>query len=723
MRSIAQVLLVLVAISTIPLTVYPVSAQSSLIDYAIEEGVQYVIRSIAFIDQSKAVIRDHPSIPITVEWNGRVFMAGGFLDPGDRDYYHEIVNVSSNSISVRLYFNVNGDLTYDIVILVTVTNIDAHRDSVTLVVERCSVTGAKLYVGNYGRVTNGDVIYTGYTKIWIERYTYTSHYSNRYVARHSTRIAAWLLEDLGYTGFSQPLHNFMNALNFTYDVYAPVFGRSNNYPDDFFDRLTDTWLGAGYSNHPWVFTSQLSLYPYKSRIYIFDSAGLASLAVRGWKEAPLAKLLMALHLLNKYGTQRADNAASLIGQALHEGGWDGYGLSKARLELDYVFFNNGNLCESIPLLPLAIQLHGIFAPLSRDCVYVYNYEGYPVYLNAVLLAALVRYYIVAGQETITYAGATYNVLDIADKLAGILVRVQWIHQQNTPWGALGLAMHRGGWPAAYDIVDGEIIVKPSAWGTIDMVTTAFDKLSFVLFALGYPVKETLKLFGVNPPSDFSWEVAVKPALPMPGEWPTIVNSESTILAIQALRLYRQLYRTATDSSVYLFPQGVFIEGGGNSSGNGRSGGSTSADGRFIRAWAESCASSSYRYQYARYRLILPATGNYTVVVSGASQYYLGASSWLRADFELHVKLYDGNWNILSSTAITVGSVIANNSGLVERVNATPIYVVINVTTPTRTIYVEVGVAARAVGYAYADIGSPTRYVHVESVKAVQRGTI
>ncbi|MEM4562280.1 MAG: hypothetical protein QW123_05340 [Desulfurococcaceae archaeon] len=720
MRSVALVLLALVVISTMQLIVHVASAQSP-IDYAIEQGVQHVIRSIAFIDQSKAVVRDHPSIPITVEWNGKVFMAGGFLDPGNRDYYHELINVSSNSMTLRFYFNVDGDLTYDIVIRVTVTNIDAHRDSVTLVVERCRVTGAKLYVGNYGRVINGDVIYTGYTRTWIEWYTYTSHYSNRYVARHSTRIAAWLLEDLGYTEFSQALHNFMNTLNFTYDVYAPVFGRSNNYPDDFFDRLTETWLGAGYNNHPWVFTSQVSLYPYKSRIYIFNSAGLASLTVRGWREAPLAKLLMALHLLNKYGRQRVSDAASLIGQALHEGGWDGNGLSKARLELDYVFLNNRNLCESIFPLPLVMQLHGIFAPLPRDCVYVYSYEGYPVYLNSVLLAALVRYYMVTGQETITYAGTTYNVLDIADKLAGILVRVQWIHQQNTPWGTLSLAMYRGGWPAAYDVVDGGIIVKPSAWGVIDTLTSSFDKLSFVLFALGYPMKELLKQFGVNPPSEFSWEVAAKPALPMPGEWPSIVNSESTILAIQALRLYRQLYRTAIDSSVYLFPQGVFIEGGGY--GSGITNGNTSTDGRFIRAQAQSYASYSYRYQYARYRLILPATGNYTLVVSGASQYYLGISSWLRADFELHVKVYDGNWNILNSTMIIVDKVTVTSSGLVERVNATPIYVVINVTTPTRTIYVEVGVAARAEGYAYVDIGSLTRYVHVESIKAVPRGTI
>ncbi|MEM4847281.1 MAG: hypothetical protein QW794_05955 [Thermosphaera sp.] len=721
MRSAALVLLILVAVSAASI-VPSASAQSSVIDYAIEEGIQHIIRSIAFIDSTKAVVRDHPGVPITIEWNGRVLMAGGLLDPGNRDYYHELVNISSNSMTLRYYFNVDGDLIYDIVILVNVTNIDAHRDSVTLIVERCNVTGARLYVGNINRVISGEVIYTGYNRTWTLWYTYTNHYSNRYVARHSTRIAAWLLEDLGYTGLSQPLHNFMNSLSFIYDVYAPVFGRSNNYPDDFFDRLIETWLGAGYNNHPWVFTSQVSLYPYKSRIYIFDSVGLASLAVRGWKEAPLAKLLMALHLLNKYGTQRASDAAKLIGQALHEGGWDGYGLSRARLELDYVFFNNRNLCEIIYSIPLAtIRLHGIYSPFTRDCVYVYNYKGYPVYLNAVLLAALVRYYMVTGNETITYGLTTYNVLDIADRLAGILVRIQWIHRQNTPWGTLRLAMYRGGWPAAYDVVGGEIIVKPSAWGVIDALTSAIDELSFVLFALGYPIKERLKEYGINPPTDFSWEEAVKPSLPMPGEWPTIVNSESTILAVQALRLYRQLYRTPTASSAYLYPNGVFIGGGG--SGVGRSGGNTSADGRFIYAWAESHASSSHRYQYARYRLILPAVGDYTIVIGGASQYYLGAFSWLRADFELHVKVYDGNWNILNSTTITVDSVIANNSGLVERVNATPIYVVINVTTPTRTIYVEVGVVARAVGYAYANIGSPGRYVYIESIKAVQRGTI
>ncbi len=230
-------------ISPLIISIDLVRAQaSSAIDNAINEGINYVLRSIVFLDSSwsKAVMRDHPSIPITIVWNGNRITAGGVLDPGNRDYKGES-SVGPNYIYEKYYFNPDHQGDYDVVVEVKVTNIDETTDKVNIAVVKCTLNNVKMIVGSYNPVIN-TYIYSGWTKTITAPYYYQWRYSARYVARHSTRIAAWLLEEFGYDEYAKALNNFMNSLGFKYDVYAPVFGKDINYPDDFFDKKAETYI-------------------------------------------------------------------------------------------------------------------------------------------------------------------------------------------------------------------------------------------------------------------------------------------------------------------------------------------------------------------------------------------------------------------------------------------------------------------------------------------------
>ncbi len=150
-------------------------------------------------------------------------------------------------------------------------------------------------------------------------------------------------------------------------------------------------------------------------MYIFDSLGIFDIALRGWKSAPLYYLLKALHYINKYGTAKQSEIEQLIIKAMNTGSLDLYGLHTAKLDVGYVTTGTPN-----------------------SITYTYHYKGYPVYLNAVFLITLVRYYKLTGKTTLNGV----DILKLADRLAGILLKSQWIYEHETPWGTLRLALYR-----------------------------------------------------------------------------------------------------------------------------------------------------------------------------------------------------------------------------------------------------------------------------------------
>ena len=618
----------------------------SELDQAINLGISVVYDSVRPVDSSYIyyVMPDHPSPTISVEYDGKVYVPGSFFDPGDRQYKTELVSVTYNSVSWRYYFNVDKDDDYDIVIYAQLTNINYYTDRLYIFVDKAEYN-FNIIIGTYYPYKYYNVGQGWSTTIDIYGWSRYRFLSARYVARHSTRIAAWLLEDAGYTTIASRLHNLMDSCDYTYDVYAPVFGRDVNYPDDFFTK-PETWLGKGYSCLPWS-TGIFINYPYKSRMYIFKAFSdyTYHAALRAWEEAPLSKLLKAMHLLNKYGAAKASKAEQLIAEAITEGGWDGYGIKHAEIDLGYV----------------ATGYH-------LGVEYPYNYAGYPVYLNAVLLAALVKYYQVTGDRWI----AGNDILYMADRLAGILVKLQWKYEHKTPWGYVRLVLFRGWWPAAYDV--GSLISKSSAWGIIDTLTHTADNVAGIL---------------AKARVDFPSEAL----RPMPSEFPfAIVNSESTILAIQALKLYRQLGREPIDpiSDVIAGFDGVFVEGGGGGYAIGDShGGETSDDGRWIVASAlvPGLGGDAWHYQYAKFKFSLEGGGYYKLRIASMVSYSGKDSYGSSAYVYLVVKLLDA-----------YGNVVAQVEKLVDHVNENTLF------NKAKAVTIEFDTGYISGGTYYVEIG-------------------
>ncbi|WP_148678938.1 hypothetical protein [Aeropyrum pernix] len=617
---------------------------------AIDLGVQAVLDAIRPVDVNGStyyVMPDYPSPTIMVKYNGELYVPGSFLDPGDKYYKTELVGVTNNMVAWRYYFNVDSDSDYDIVIYASLTNVDYNTDELLVYVDESE------YQFDLALGTRGSYWYYGVTQGWSTTKTiyegndYKFH-SARYVLRHSTIIAAWLLEDEGYSYYPRKMKELWdNVVDFNYDVYAPLFGRSKTYPDSFFDYRYSTWLSwNGYEGHPWQVGDYLVNYPYKSRIYILDSLGLFNEAISGWKEFPLHKLLRAMHLLDKYGASAQSEAEQLIAEAIIEGGWDGYGLKKA-------------------------NVYGLS----------WSYKGYPVYLNATLLAALVKYYDTTGDRWV----AGNDILYMADRLAGILVRLQWDYEHDTPWGPVRLALFRGWWPAAYDI--GSLVSKPSAWGILDTFTSGLDSVTGVLATLGYDVGEALR--------------------PMPSEWPfAVVNSESTILAVQALKLYLDLAQRLGRSPLDPLQEpkalwsGELVETGGDSTGflsltSYYADYGVSGDGWLLRVAAFSdIYEDAWAYAYSKVRLNAPASGSYTLRIL-MMVYYYGVDSYGNTGYVIAVvKLYDPSGNLIKHVEDTVVTIEKDLPPGMEGVK-TLSFELNNLQLGAGDYYVEVGLKALA----------------------------
>ncbi len=627
------------------------------VEQAINLGTQAIydaIRPIEVNGEYYYIMPDHPSPTISVEYNGQLYVPGSFLDPGDLSYRSELVYVSNNQVAWRYYYNVDNDDDYDIIVYASLSNVDYNTDKLYIYLEKAEYT-ITLVVGSALVYRYNNVGQGWSTTIYIDESNDYRFHSARYVLRHSTIIAAWLLEDEGYTYFANKMETLWdNIVDFDYDVYAPVFGRSNSYPDNFFDLDYATWISwNGYSGHPWNTdpSSDFINYPYKSRMYIFNELGITDMGIRGWEDAPLYLLLKALHLLNKYGASKQAEVEQLIAKAIDEGSWDGYGLKSALLDPTWVT-SGYRTAETVP----------------------YSYKGYPVYLNAVFLATLVKYYEVTGDRWIS----GNDILYIADRLAGILVKLQWNYIHETPWGTVKLALFRGWWPAAYDI--GSLISKPSAWGILDTITSGLDAVAEGMAKIGIDVSNGL--------------------LPMPSEWPfAVVNSESTILAVQALKLYynlaQQLGRSPVDplSDPTIGANGRFVEEGGGGSGTIH-GGDTDDGGRWIYAMAitPGLGGDAWHYQYAKYELELSQSGDYSLVSYLLIRYNTYDSLGSSAKGILVFKVIDSSGTVLSQLEVEAFNIDEDSSAggaVAKSVELQLGYL------PAGTYYIEVGIKAIA----------------------------
>ncbi|MCE4608820.1 MAG: hypothetical protein F7C36_00350 [Desulfurococcales archaeon] len=651
----------------------------SYVEEAINLGVQAVKTAIRPLGNYMYVMPDHPSPTISVEYNGEIYIPGSFLDPGDLLYKTELVEVTQYSVAWRYYFNVDSDEDYDIIIYARLQNVDPSTDKLTINVDKSEYT-ITLLVGTRDPYKYTSVNEGFSTTIYITDSNRDKFHSARYVARHSTQLAGWLMYEEKEYGLSQGLLMTMEEVGFWYDVYDPIWGRSNSYPDNYWDYPQKTWLANGYEAHPWDKSETLLNYPYRSRMYILDALPTdysLEAGIRGWEDAPLYSLLKAIHLLNKYGTSKASEAEQLIAHALWEGRWDGYGLHYAMLDPTWITTGQ-KLSEFVS----------------------YEYKGYPIYLNSVLLIALIRYYEVTGDQYIS----DQNILYMADRLAGILVNTQWRYEHETPWGLVRLALFKGWWPAAYSI--GSYILKPSAWGIIDTITSGWDEVTGYLAKLGIDIGKAFR--------------------PMPSEWPfAIVNSESTLLAIKALKVYldfAQKYgRQPVDVAVARVGGVEFVEvGGGCYPSCGfepkRYNITIGADdyGRWINATTISAMSGeAWAYSYAKFKFRTDTSGTHQIQVGVTLNYTLLDYYDVRERIFIVIKIIDSTNTVVEQWENLVIE-LDNETFIVKTLS---LYYEYNTTLSPGDYYIEIGLKTQVIGGSFIIIpGKAKAYASIDFIK-------
>jgi len=434
---------------------YPVNATSD-VDDAINKGLAWLDRRYMNISPEKAVIKNAGGLPFriyireTAEWR----LAGTeYCIP-------ELITITSTKIVGRYKFEEGDNWDYNDLIIYFEYSSD---DSDTM----------KLYVKmeKYGSANTIEV-WIGFTQLWVgnhegESKTLYKDYgwsTLAYSPRHASRMAAHLYEALGQTEKANKLNKLMDDAGYTKDVYDPLFGKSNDYPDDFFFDPT-TWEGPNYAYDPyWAHLPRGDfLYPYKSRL-------LAAGAQASWigdveEYTPRHECLKALHLMNKYGYSRLDEAKQLIDSA----GWDGYGCRRT------IHFGPG---QSL----------------------TYTYTAYPTYVTGCYLAAVSK-----------YAGMTGDpeYIQKAREACGVILSCQWTYPFETvDYGDVYFADEIGGFITSY-LPYGSIAWHPQ-WGPfVDAFYELLDKMNY--FEQQAPEKVI---------ADF-------------------VNAESTIICIQALRIYKQ----------------------------------------------------------------------------------------------------------------------------------------------------------------------------------------
>lgn len=627
---------------------------SDPVEEAISKGISWVSRAVAEINDNEAVMRDHVGIPIAIIYNNTLFMAGGFYEPKHTYYKAELLGFQSDGVYMRFYFNPDKSGDYDVVLYVRYYNDGSYtQDKLYIYVEKCTLSGVILRVGSYPVVYQHEIHLGSSITLTADVGGDAWYYSQRYVARHSTRIAAWLLEDY-QPSLAQKLLNFMEDHGYTFDVYDPLFGKSGNVAD--FDQAAEavsTWKGKGYSDLPWFggINAERDLYPYYSKVVsVIEDLG-ADVWYTMFEHHVYYKLLKAAWYLDRYGSDGQSQAESLISEALDEGGWDGYGLRRGS--------------------------------------YTFYYSNYPTYLNAILLIVLSKYYRITGDRYIN----GQDILAMADRLAGILVKLQWDYEEEVDGITVKLATYRGSFASGYRI-DGVEKVS-TGWGDSGLFAWSENIASLIdKHVLSFLENHGIYIAG--------FRMMAEPENPF-----AFTNSETTILAIQALREYEKLGRTPYYPSSHVDTGGGEIyDAGHDSGGEGDTHGSTSYDGRVITAHINTAyGEEGWYYQYAVFKFPVEESGNYNLSLAAALSYRLEASTpGDEAEIEFSYMVYDSNHNAIAGACKIIKD-IGSSTNVVEEGGLVTLTANIGNLSPG-TYYVEVGVIVRgvstSVGHALSD---------------------
>jgi hypothetical protein len=434
--------IIIISISLIqfPLLTPKAEAIPSLnaINYAISKGKTYLDRFYVdnFPSSGYAVMRDLPSLPFNIYSS----YANQFRFAGTEYVQSELVSVGNglqnSPLIFRYKFEDGSDNDFNDLIIKVYYMVGDSLGSMRVIVEKESSDAAfpiNLYIGDTLIASNIQAQPDGTTWV-VERNR--GWESARYIARHATRIAAWLYEDFGDTAKANKLHAFMNYYGYSKDVYAPLWGKSNSYNDEY-----DLWSTASfpdpstYANLPWR-TTDYGEIPYKSRLALAPARDTYLHLNRededGMVRPALGDLILAIHYMNKYGSSKLSIAKALIDRA----GWDGNGFRKTAMA--------GGVIYSAP--------------------------AYQTYATAVGLIAYIKYW---------YLSQDPNVVNTINQIASVLLQLQYRYGV-TEIQDVGVSYYydqEGGWLTSYD-TGGSYIYKPWISPIIDVAYKILDSLGY-----------------------------------------------------------------------------------------------------------------------------------------------------------------------------------------------------------------------------------------------------
>ena len=456
------------------------------INEALELGFKFLNRLYDEISSTEAIMRDYPATPLRVHRVVEGFldvshMAGGYdcypcTTPYENKEYCQIEAIDYTHS--RYKFELTHDNLYydgyvaeddpdwdfdDLILYVTYEGYSEKRMKLTVTIERLEEGfTVDIYFGSILLWDDATHANEGET---ITKYIEYGQPSWRYTIRHGAKIAANLYEAVGLTSRANKLIKVWNDNGYTKDIYDPLFGKSNNYPDDFLDSSECFHDADVYESGNWFFQPfGIDYYPYKSRIIFAPDIYLMAFQCQNHY-----KLLKALHLMNKYGNQ--EPYISQAKQLIDETGWDGVGCSRTY----YI--------DGVPI----------------------TYPGYITHHTACFLAAAAKYASLTGDQ---------EYWEKAHQAARVLLDVQIKSSDiyTDDYGWVKRPDYIGGWMTGYMPTSPEYKwVNVGGLGGTE-----------ILFKI-------LEYYGIFEPT--------------PSETPTppMTSQEPTILAMQALRIYKQLY--------------------------------------------------------------------------------------------------------------------------------------------------------------------------------------
>ncbi len=136
----------------------------------------------------------------------------------------------------------------------------------------------------------------------------------------------------------------------------------------------------------------------------------------------------------------------------------------------------------------------------------------------------------------------------------------------------------------------------------------------------------------------------------------LVNSESTILAIEALRTYKELNRVPEAVNVIAPFHGKFYYGNGYGDA-GDQHGYTSSDGKTIRAYVY----NGYRDQYANYKLLINDTGTFEHELWGILSYRETTCRGYDYKVSIILRAYDPNGKKIEDREYVIDTTLADKT--------------------------------------------------------------